>query len=808
MPDDKNKFLPDNPYDRLLKGGLSLSSGFHFSANNDLRDKSPNLTLYKDSRINTNIDPEAPQSFIVPTNNSFFEKRLEQTKKSFDDFKNQSSALLNPYDISMPKSMTAPDLGLPKTTLDDAKDLLKKDEIAAKKQTENILSIPGVDNGALKSNELSPLDPNKSNPFLKVDPPYRDPMGYENVPSLDFGMNPDMLPEQKEKEPEPTCEEQLNSDLNSGITTYGKNKTIIQGQGNSEAIKTKPEEENDEDIVKNIQNAFNNATGSVDGEGESGDEDLYDTSAADKYFKIAKAIDGASLLRNIVQPPPPSVQLPQTHLKRQRFDRTPYDNTREQIKQQSVNANRAMREGMSQASDLMKGNAAVSNQTQVQLSNLGAQENAAEAQIDAANVQIANQEQQIIDQQNQQEIMTNYQIQAAGQQAKDQAISNSIDNIKKDFQAEAQYKTQMSAMRMQDKLDKDYQDRMIKIQAATAGFEAYKDGTARANAISSAFSKEQSEAIKAYAKKYGQSYDEAISDISNLGDAQKGGQVSIKGTIDAMASLDNENKEYLERIGLAKEDLLKMNQDDESVKLYSEGNENWQESFTNRSSELQSKDYDKEYFGDEASEENTKEYDDFSRQKYDEGIQAQDALSKLYSSVVGGSEKEEDQLVDPGNLDLPTEMENFESSIMDNEEYPMTDEEKEEAAATKEENYQKYSSNKINSESTKSEFLAKKDEERKSKINEINETQKKIEEIDARLKKNPEDEEYESKKKELNNQLNVYRAGLRSINARKKKWEETWNPQEARSRITEEFDKNNPFSTPDKYIEYIMGVAK
>lgn len=146
------------------------------------------------------------------------------------------------------------------------------------------------------------------------------------------------------------------------------------------------------------------------------------------YYGLKGILDMGALMNNIIQAPPPSLQFQMPHFERMRMDRTPFEQMRTEVQQTGRESYRGLREGISQASDLMKGLAAVTSGTQENMANIGSQEAQQKLQVEQTNQQIAMQENQQQSATINQEAQTNYQIQQQAQMFKDQMINEQMAN--------------------------------------------------------------------------------------------------------------------------------------------------------------------------------------------------------------------------------------------------------------------------------------------------------------------------------------------------------------------------------------------
>jgi hypothetical protein len=198
------------------------------------------------------------------------------------------------------------------------------------------------------------------------------------------------------------------------------------------------------------------------------------TAANDRlpYFDLIKTIDGAALLRNMMQGPPPSMQNPITHLPRVHYDRTIFDTQRQQVAESSNRAQYEARQQLGQAGDFQQMMLGVNAQQQQAGQQIGLQERDMRMQELNQNAQISGQEQTMQDQQNLQEQTMNYQIQQEAQMRKDAAVQHQLGNIKTDVQQETQYNITKQAIDKQAAIDETHKYQQQKIQLMGLGMQA------------------------------------------------------------------------------------------------------------------------------------------------------------------------------------------------------------------------------------------------------------------------------------------------------------------------------------------------
>lgn len=193
------------------------------------------------------------------------------------------------------------------------------------------------------------------------------------------------------------------------------------------------------------------------------------------YYLGKSMLDATALINNMVQPQPPSIQMKLPHYERQRLNPEPYDTMRSEMRNQGTQAYRLQRENISQASDLMKGLAAVTSGTQQGLMQVGMQQASAEQQIQGINQQISMQEQGAQTQILNQEATTNYQIQAQAQQFKDQMISAQLARLGDTAGAYAKYANMKEISNKQDIVNKAAIQSNNEIQNAMLQYQLQKD---------------------------------------------------------------------------------------------------------------------------------------------------------------------------------------------------------------------------------------------------------------------------------------------------------------------------------------------
>jgi hypothetical protein len=192
------------------------------------------------------------------------------------------------------------------------------------------------------------------------------------------------------------------------------------------------------------------------------------------YYLAKGLLDTVALFNNMIQPPPPGIQMKLPHQERMRLDRTPYELQRTLAKEAQTQSNRAMREGMSQASQLMAGTSASQATTQDALRQVGAQEAQAMQTVDQMNQQIANQENMAQTEMLNKESIANYEIQAKAKEMKDANINKQLEQVGNTMGAYAAY---MHSKDLSDKMSKNMKqqaDMSNKLQLAMLEHEMTK----------------------------------------------------------------------------------------------------------------------------------------------------------------------------------------------------------------------------------------------------------------------------------------------------------------------------------------------
>lgn len=195
---------------------------------------------------------------------------------------------------------------------------------------------------------------------------------------------------------------------------------------------------------------------------------------AERYYLFKGTLDTAALMRNMMQEPPPGQYFKRPHLERIRMDRQPYEDARQQVREQGRTSYRGARESLSQMSDFIKMNQAVTAGTQEALSNIGSAEAQQELQVDLQNQQIANQENMMQTEIANQEMGINYQMQAEAQRYKDAMISQQLARIGDTVGAYAMYKNQKEQAMRQEELSKRQTNLVNELQMNWMKYEATK----------------------------------------------------------------------------------------------------------------------------------------------------------------------------------------------------------------------------------------------------------------------------------------------------------------------------------------------
>jgi hypothetical protein len=192
---------------------------------------------------------------------------------------------------------------------------------------------------------------------------------------------------------------------------------------------------------------------------------------AEGYYLGNAMLNATAAINNMVQPEPPSIQMKIPHFERQRLNPEPYDNMRSQVRDQGTQAYRLQRENISQASDLMKGLAAVTSGTQQGLMNVGLQQATADQQIQGINQQISMQEQGLQTDTLNKEAITNWQIQDEFYKTKGQAISSALAGLSQTGGQYAKYKTMQDMVEKQDAINKSAAEINNEMQASLLEYE-------------------------------------------------------------------------------------------------------------------------------------------------------------------------------------------------------------------------------------------------------------------------------------------------------------------------------------------------
>lgn len=192
---------------------------------------------------------------------------------------------------------------------------------------------------------------------------------------------------------------------------------------------------------------------------------------AEGYYLGNSLLNASAAINNMVQPEPPSIQMKLPHFERQRLNPEQYDAMRSQIGEQSNAAYRLQRENISQASDLMKGLAAVTSGTQQAMMNVGLNQAGAEQQIQNINQQISMQEQGLQTDTLNKEAITNWQIQDEFYKTKGQAISSALAALSQTGGQFAKYKTMQEMINKQDAINKSAAEINNEMQASLLQYE-------------------------------------------------------------------------------------------------------------------------------------------------------------------------------------------------------------------------------------------------------------------------------------------------------------------------------------------------
>lgn len=377
---------------------------------------------------------------------------------------NQPNALVEPKLLSKVETVPDPPLKIPGEEIFYA-DMLEGMVNAGNEPIDAGIYSP-IDYSKVKdSGETKKEDPVEtkkvSNPLYEIEKPYwswqtqMGKYGEEKLPPKDLKKGLEFL--------SPALKLMTGLDLNNNGDDGDISK--LRGDYDGDITNTRSNVEGDGDISyvnRNITNTTNIPPKNKFGTPEA-------------YYLGKSMLDATALINNMVQPQPPSIQMKLPHYERQRLNPEPYDNMRSQMRDQGTQAYRLQRENISQASDLMKGLAAVTSGTQQGLMQVGMQQASADQQIQGINQQISMQEQGAQTQILNQEATTNYQIQAQAQQFKDQMISAQLARLGDTAGAYAKYANMKDIVSKQEKINKAAIQSTNEIQNAMLQYQLQKD---------------------------------------------------------------------------------------------------------------------------------------------------------------------------------------------------------------------------------------------------------------------------------------------------------------------------------------------
>jgi hypothetical protein len=413
----------------------------------------------------------------------------ENVKKRIKDY-----AYNNPYaDIKMPGSnmpgsaknpMVSPYVGPPE--YQDGFEMVPEDAIPLSRY--KLQNIPKID-AKITDLQETPL-PIVNPDYIKPEPLEYDPFtGLPIKKKFDQNSLPDLNTEspkvsldispykddveyiraQRQQEPEIKDDPEFRKKYNNALNFLAPSIKLMTGIGpnnfgdDGDASKLRSDYDGD---ISNVRSDYDGDISNVD----PNKKNKFGVSEA--YFLGKSMLDATALINNMVQPQPPSLQMKIPHYERLRLDPTPYDAMRSQMRDQGTQAYRLQRENISQASDLMKGLAAVTSGTQQGLMQVGIQQAGAQQQIDQMNQQISMQEQGQQTEMLNQEASTNYQIQQQAQQFKDQMVSAQLGNLGTTAGAYAQYVKSKEFAEKAENLSKYQTDAANAIQLGMLKYQA------------------------------------------------------------------------------------------------------------------------------------------------------------------------------------------------------------------------------------------------------------------------------------------------------------------------------------------------
>lgn len=226
--------------------------------------------------------------------------------------------------------------------------------------------------------------------------------------------------------------------------------------------------EENKNIVADIQNSLDNATVSKNTSQPSYTINLEENPSLEKshtqklkdianpYFASQYGLGLATLASNVLQDPPPGRYSKQVYLDRQDIDTKPYDTAKENVRDASRRSFRNMREGLSQASELMRGVQAVTVSEQKQLANIEAQKAQAINQNNAVNNQIQHKQDIYNAQKRDEDSKFNWQAQRQFKLERGQAITGSLKMLSETAGNQARYEMDEVYRQKQEEVQQEH----------------------------------------------------------------------------------------------------------------------------------------------------------------------------------------------------------------------------------------------------------------------------------------------------------------------------------------------------------------
>lgn len=220
------------------------------------------------------------------------------------------------------------------------------------------------------------------------------------------------------------------------VTGEPRSTTKIEAKGPGQITQAELEDPTFE-VPEFQQNTFNNLPPDV--KAEVNEQAKANGMTPEKYYMFKGMLDAGALFNNIIQQPPPTMQLEKPHYERTRLNREIFNKQRSDVNRMFAQSYRGGRENISDISEFIKLAQATSASGAEAMRQVGSAEQQQALATEQYNQNVSMNEQNVQTQTNNEEQKLNFQVAQQAQMHKDQMISAQLGRIGDTVGAYAKY---------------------------------------------------------------------------------------------------------------------------------------------------------------------------------------------------------------------------------------------------------------------------------------------------------------------------------------------------------------------------------